>query len=499
MIRHDRSSFAFLSFVLLFAVAAGLAAWVRGSWLDEYWSWHLADPGLPPGKLLGERWIVDTHPPLANALYWLTRLAGADRLPEARLVLNLAALAFLTGLLLLFRRADPGSRSFYPVFGIAVLGLAGAATAFADFRSYFWQMAAAGGALAYLHYLLSAPAERSGRWLAVDAAGAAALLLSLWLHFVAALLMAPAAVLAAAALWWSGRGRAALKLALLLLVGLGAVAVAAAVQMNAAAGMLDVRWIGTGSGAALATFGARLGRIASAMAVPLLAMLVLARPSGLRIAPNGSTLFAVAVLGGLLAGAVLLLLANTVQPVVVERYLQPWSVMAAAALATILAPAVDRRPALLAALVAWSTLLLLRTAWVEGRRATWDEGAGQAAVAMARCPATRLYAAPHWRFGPFADSRSATLESPVAMKGYELVAKAAGVPVTVLDQRSPVLLEPGSICPILIWTSNLFAVPADAGPDELLRIGRIRLSRPASARMLFRDEQTLIIAVGPGR
>jgi hypothetical protein len=481
-----------LAALLLFALIASYAASARGPWLDEFWSWYLSQPAMSPERIWS-RWQEDTHPPLANALYWLVRQTGAASIQHARVILNLAALFFLGASLLLFQRRNPEQGRTYLVFGLLLLGVASTIPSFVEFRSYFWQIAAAAVALSYGYYLFTGPdhaVRRAGR---ADVVGLFALLVLLLLHYVTTLLMAPLFGFVALALWLQGRRGPALRLGVPLIAGTGLAGSTALLQAQTMAGVLDVRWIQSDTWQAallmLLTLGAALARAA----VPLLVGLLLTRPLPPRPA-TADIRFARLLLLGLATGGALLLLVNVAQPVVIFRYLLTWEVTVAFLAALLLAPAVAQRPAILWAVAGWSLLLAVLGAASANRDKGWQEGIEVLADARQRCPGSSLYAAPHWRFGPFADSRSAAFETPVIMTAYRELAGRDGLDLEVLDQRTPAILAIRPDCPTLLLLPRLFGVP-DVSAKELLGAGRLRPAEPASVRFHYRSNDTIVVVL----
>ncbi len=498
---HWPAAFLFAAVFLCFAAGASFAALNKGPWLDEFWSFYLTDPDLPLSRLLSERWLQDTHPVLPNMLYFLVRSLGAEDPGSARLLLNLPALAALGGATFLFFRAAERRRSFYPIFAALVLGLPDSILFVSEYRSYFWQIAVFAVAVQYVHYSL-AEAEREMRpgWLS-EAVGLGAVLLSLSLHFITSAIVSPFYLLAALALFLHGHRPAAFRLGGALALGWAILLPLAALQYSQGASDLDVRWITTTTGQALWLAAGNLGSMARSAVLPIALLLFLGirrMRGGSRAEDAGPRDLAILILRAVLIGAIGLLVLNALQPILVSRYFLPWQVMAVAAIAALCSAALSRRILLIALTGLWSIAGIALHAHEQAGQRRWHEGLEAASRIMAACPGTRLFATSHWRFTQHRNSRTADKESRVVGHGYRSLAAEAGVPLNLLDHRSPVSITPSPACPTLIWVQH-FTVGVVPSRERLLAQGGITLAGPAPVSIVPSSEDSTLFMIGRGR
>jgi hypothetical protein len=125
----------------ILAIAA-LDAGFRGPWLDEFWTLHLSDTSDGLLALIRDGWLRDAHPPLFSAWATLLSSLGISSISVGRLASNLLA----AGLMLLAARRlaqrMPEQAGFNTLLMLLALSLPEAMEAFANYRSYFWQVAA---------------------------------------------------------------------------------------------------------------------------------------------------------------------------------------------------------------------------------------------------------------------------------------------------------------------------------------------------------------------
>jgi hypothetical protein len=133
-----------IQLAMAIALAALLAlsahALLRGPWLDEFWTLELSDPSR--GLLrLSDGWLRDTHPPAFNVWATLLSSLGITSIPLARLASNLPAAGLMFWAAAEAVRRHRGDRSCHATLLLVVLVLPQSVEDFANYRSYFWQIA----------------------------------------------------------------------------------------------------------------------------------------------------------------------------------------------------------------------------------------------------------------------------------------------------------------------------------------------------------------------
>jgi hypothetical protein len=444
---RDRSAIRLARVIALSAIllAATAQALLRGPWLDEFWTQELSDPSR--GLLhLSDGWLRDTHPPAFNVWATLLSSLGITSIPLARLASNLpaAGLMFWAAAEAVRRRRD--DRSFHAAMLLLVLGLPQSVEDFANYRSYFWQIAAIASLVAIARHVVITTADldlRRDRGLAVVAVLATAG--SIAVHYVGAIfgsLLAGAIILRAVQRghWrWAG-----LVFVTASLAALSVVAVALLQARNWAVD-LDHSWIAPRPLAAV--LAVPLALIAGAVVNNVVSLVAL-WPGWRRWSPS-ERIFVV-LIAAVLAIALLVILAiNAVQPIVVDRYLVAVPVLVGGILAA-LAAKLDRDHwlhlllALVAVGMAAGPLLL------QGAKPQWEEGARAIGQIVKACPTTRIYAASGWALGPAAHTKAARREDPVFRRAYQTLARSHGYTVRFLGQNEAARVRPGR-CPVLVW------------------------------------------------
>lgn len=137
-----RAGFTLLAACILVFVAAQVDLWSRnGFWIDEYFSLWASDPALPLTRLLTERILPDTNPPLYFSLLSIIRLVIDDP-RSAFLVLNVAAIALTTWYV--FARGRAGGAPATALLAIALFLISGPVLYYApEGRAYLFGLCAA--------------------------------------------------------------------------------------------------------------------------------------------------------------------------------------------------------------------------------------------------------------------------------------------------------------------------------------------------------------------
>lgn len=463
--------------LLLGGVAAACAALARGSWFDEYWSLYLGDPGLSSAETW-RRWLTDSHPPLANALYRVVMwIAGGD-LVRDRLLLNIPPFLGLVAATALFHRRSPSGSLFYLLFALVAVALPGFAAGASEFRSYAWQICADAVALQFIHF---ATREDRGMLRGPElAVGSAAIAIATFLHFISGAIVGLALLGLIVDGWRRGDWRRLLIPTAVCVLCWAAMVGTVAVQLPQVRAALDVNWAATSSAAAAGMFVRAFG----------LAVLVAPVPAWIAVRRRGEAGRFVAILLGAAAVSLVGLLAlNALRPVLMDRYLLAWQLLVLGAIVALAAPELERRPRALGLFLAWTALMIALSAALQARAGGWESTRDRIAANVRACPGTAVYAASPWRLGPARTSSTAAREHPVFALGYDRLARADGFQVTMLPDE-PVILPLASPCPTLVWIEH----DAPGRPGTILRRGDIRFDAPARLRLVVGATGYVIVA-----
>lgn len=428
----------------------------RGPWLDEFWTLELSDTTDGLVALIRDGWLRDAHPPLFSAWATLLSSLGVSSIAVGRLVSNLLAAALM---LLAARRLAqrmPAQASFNTMLMLLVLSLPEAMEAFANYRSYFWQVAALATLamvarhVAALRIDLDLRKEADLAVIAALATGGA-----IGLHYIGGLfggLLAGAIALSAfrRGLWrWAAVMLASAALASVLIVA------SVALQMPNWASEFDHSWIDL---PLLDAMVVPVAIVAGAIAhnpAPLVGLVIGRAPLD---TPERRV---VAMIGGVLvAGLAIVLAVHAFKPIVVERYLISVPVLVCALMAI---PATR----LAQGSVAFGVLVLVSMAVAasplirSGIKPQWHESARTIAGIVAACPTTQVFAASGWVLGPASETRTAMREDPVFTRAYRWLAGRHGFTVHFIGLNDADRAMPGA-CPVLLWYEH---TPNDAEND----------------------------------
>jgi hypothetical protein len=470
--------------VAALALLSAAAIW-RGVWLDEFWSLILSDPAQPNSTML-RRWANDTHPFLPNMLYNAVLSLEPGSIGWQRLILNIPAyLLFVAGTFVLLRRTQ-GPRSFHVITLILIIALPAFAAGFTEFRTYAWQLCAAGLLVQLVHYLAS-----GGGALRPDAlsraVGALTVIVATNLHFIGGLIASvPIGLLLLflhrrrAWTWFYTLGGAA---------GLGwaLMVIQAAIQIPNVRQNIDVSWIGTSTLDALAMFGAAIGAVLIANPVAALFAFLDRDKRG----PQERD-FLLIIATALIGSAGLLLTFNAFRPILIDRYLVSWQALLAGAVAALSCRAIAAKR-----LRSWlfgtvAALACLAASIHYAQNAGWAATRDYLAATVRQCPETKVFAMNPWRVAA-PGSRVGAYEGETFAYGYERLARQAGFGMAMLPEEMVVLpVDPG--CPTLLWVEN-------AGPDnhprDVLRAARL-LVPPGTRLGMFKGHGGFVlVAIRP--
>ncbi len=452
--------------------AVVFAAHTRGIWLDEFWSQRLGDPDMSLAALAADRWLSDTHPPLANLLYRLVSATGITSISAQRLALNLPALFALTAATFVMARR---SGVAIPVIFAGALALAGTVEAFADFRSYAWQIAAITVLFQYTVLLFS---DRSAAM--VDhAIGAIALYLALSLHYVTAIQISIFVVGLVAALVAARRWREALIIVPVAAIAWVSLLATGLVLLGRMQRDIDFGWIQTSTPIALLLFGFLL--VTTLLSTPLVAYFAV---KGAREAANRSTgrVLVGILLWTVVAGFVALIALNIVTPIIVQRYLVVWQLAVVALLAVLAEPTIAASRWRMFATFGFAVPLIVYGALQAAQTTGWNENRDWIADRISACPATTVYALSPWALKTARASNSARRETAVILDSYRKMAREKGFAVTTLDLADRHRIDVSGTCPTLVWIEHID--PSDI-PDAayILRVGGLEPSMPVATNL----------------
>lgn len=457
---------------MLALAAVVFASTTRGVWLDEFWSQRLSDAGAPLAALASERWLSDTHPPLANLLYRLVMSTGLTSIGAQRLLLNVPALFALTTATLIFARRDGVA---VPVIFASALALSGTVEAFADFRSYAWQIAAIAIVFQYAVRLFS----RNPPTTTEHVIGAIALFLALSLHYVTAIQISIFVAGLVVALVAARRRREALVILAVAAIAWAGLLLSGLVLLGRMQRDIDFGWIQTSTPVALLLFGFLL--VTTLLSIPLVVLFALQGGRQTLGRPSHRTLV-FALMWTIAAGFVGLVLLNIVTPIIVQRYLVAWQLAVVALLAVLAEPVIAAARWRLFATFVVAALMVFLGARQAAQTTGWNENRDRIAARVAACPATQVYALSPWALKTARNSNSAARETLVILDSYRKMAREGGFVVTALDLAEPHRLDVGSTCPTLVWVEHID--PNDI-PDAayVLRVGGLAPSLPVRTQL----------------
>lgn len=486
--------FAMASIGAAIALAALLVtvARERGPWFDEFWSIWSITPEASATPLL-ERWLSDVHPIVWPLWTWATGNLPGDGMVARRLAANGLALLAATGGAAILWRARPANTPFLFLFFVAVLGTPAVALAFGDLRPYFVHVCAFAVALAFwVHLQQDLQDFRPREDRAVFWAGGIAILLSLSLHYVGALIASIAIAILVLQLWLQRRRGWAVRVGAVAAAGWSFMLASVALQFPRWQQYLDVHWIQTTPAQAVLI---ELSSIVFPFYLtPAMALVACAGwRINLGIGSEARRIVVPFVATVLISGAALFVL-NAITPMLIDRYLMLWIPLLCGACAALAAPVFDAR---------WMAPALLVMLGVSGARTLglldhlsgWRDGTDRVAALVRSCPTSRVYGMSSWRTRDYRTSRAGQRGLPIFALGYARQAQAAGFAVRPLPDDGRLDLS-GTTCPTLIWVEHAAQRPPQGARAFLADAGIVVTGLPADARLRLehrRDARILIV------
>jgi hypothetical protein len=420
---------------------------LRGPWFDEFCTLRISQASVPLATLFRDRWLPDTHPILFNAWATLIGRLGITSVIGGRMASNLPALAILLAIMMRFGRRAPEDRAFYFTFILLVLSMPWTITAFGNFRSVFWQIAGMAIMVQAARFIATTDHDLDTA-LEPDIAGIAVIgvFAAIALHFASGLagVAVVAAVLAVA--WARGLRKWTLLLFSTGLLACGFMVGSAWVQIGYWQGDIADPWIRTGAFAGILAIAGRIAIAFVHVPVPLVAG---ARYIGATIKEQRAFLSMMA--GGIMLAAILLMIVNAMQPIIVPRYLVGLTVPVVAIVAALGGRSAARRRWFAATAIIAAAVGILTVA-VRGQDGQWRDNAKRIAAIVGKCPSTAVYGMSGWLIDGDLHDRAAPPSQAIYAIGYGDLARSLGFQMTLINGSTP--LRRSAVCPTLLWVEH---------------------------------------------
>lgn len=414
----------------VFACAVLLASAVfRGPDFDEFATVQFTDPSMPLADVWRHLWLNETNPPL---FYWLARqwTALTGPLIVSRRMINGFALAAMMAWFAATYRARPQQRGFLTLYLLITLVSHFFIFYFAEYRSYFFQFAAA------TVFLGSAALDQIEGRTRISKAELAAIPFLFELHQVTALYAGATLLLLMISdvrlrTWRRLSARAGVAL-----ISGAPLLVFTWLQLHQPHAVIDaVDWIPrltTGKAAAqMANF---VGRGLGGNLISLVAAVGVLLAAALRPKPETARFLGLLACATALASLAILII-NHFTPLIVDRYFSFPTAVACCAMALLSEPLTARHPKAiwLFAAQAWLCLTVGAVQLVRDQR--WNDGADKLAALASQCAGTRIHG-------------GAVPESPIEWIGLNDLAARRGLHLLPFG-----LDQPGR-CSVLYWTET---------------------------------------------
>ena len=428
------------------------AAWMRGPWLDEFWSSWLSDPTTHIGRAFVERWMLDVHPPLFSfALYAIRHVVDFDMFGGRMVNLSIVAATFL---LFLHIRARSAHTAVLDLFAVCALSMEMFVEQVLDFRSYTAVGCTVFLVLVCAFVLLESGGARSGRSdRGIWAIFAFATILGINLHYIAGMYVDFLCATLAGALLLTRRTRECCRiLAILSVANAPVLAFVIAQRDYIITCITGGLWIETTAIDALVVTGVGMRR---ALLVPL-ALVALGfalnrfrwRPDRAAIDPGspGNLRFAGMLAAAMVAFLIFIVALNSVVPLVQGRYLMPVFITAQFALLCLIPERIFRLQerdyvyaVALTAIVAWHAASF-------ARQEQWTELTARVRQLTNDCPGSRVFTGVWWVI-------STPNEDRVFNFAYDSMSRRHGF------RQEPIHVDvtpnPSAVCPDLFWFEHV--------------------------------------------
>ncbi len=460
-------------------------ALLQGPWLDEFWTLELADTRKSMAQL-ADGWLRDTHPPAFNLWATLLDALGFHSIPLARLASNLPAIALMIWATACLSRGTLADRRYHALLVLLVLSLPQSVEAFANYRSYFWQIASLALLMAIARHVVATPYDLDWRrdW-ELLVLSIVAIVGSLGLHYVGAIFGGLLAALIFLYALAHGYRRWAMLHLSVSAATFGAVVFIAVLQAPHWAVELDHSWIEAQP--VLAVVSVPLVLIMGALLHNVIPMIALW--PGWRRWTRLERTFVAIITAVLIGGLALVFAVNTFQPIMVDRYLFAVPVLICGIMGS-LAAKIEGYP--LRLLLAANAVAMVACPFLLGEsKPQWKEGARLIAQIMETCPTTRVYAASGWALGPAAATRAARREDAVFRRAYTMLAAEHNFTVRFLGQgeMARTIIDE---CPVLVWFEHS---PNNAEDDPRAAVAASGLTGIEAKYFAYRTSTGLVVRV----
>lgn len=444
-------AWAALALCLLFTMLGIYAAYSRGLWLDESWGIFEGKRDLSFVDALHKRWLFEASPPYFYMFAWAFEPLTGDEIFGRRLLnlipLGLTALAFLK-----LRRRYSAHAGFVLLLGILILSHPHAMAYFAEHRAYFAILAGASllAAVFGLIALREQDYARSDRILLLLAS--AGMLTVFSLHYIVAFEVGLISGVFIAAFWLSGLRRWAIALALAGFVAALPILGAFLAQHQVLSEVAGTGWIHASIFKVLFFV---LLMVATTLAVASVAAVGMLRNLRAK-AGRSEGYFARVSLIALSVSIATILIANSWQSMIVERYLIAYVPFILAPVAALSARAIADDRVLLWGVGVFAAVLIAYLGWSTAREGRWYRTARMIVAARDACPSTTVHAIPFWlvRDRPFSIGPN---EPEVLRLGIGQVARRFGLVVQPGSSR-----EISRDCPTILWVEHFYGPMPDA-------------------------------------
>lgn len=461
---RDEKISLILFFVFSIAVMIGVTQ-LRGVGLDEFWSLHFGDLKISFATALHDRWLRDTHPVFANALYYVSMRIGLENIHFLRLILNTPPLFILYFSSFSMWRAN-NKHPFFILFSVYITSLPYFMNSFSEFRSYFFQLCLIGIVIQFVfHVILRAENESPFKNLLITALGIVSIAFGISIHFLTGLIVSTVVGLFLAYLIYWRRKFWFLIIAIPAIFAWCVTLLFVSLQFPYIVNDFDYSWLKTTVIHSVFLFGIVAIKIFIANPVANFSSIYSFRNWNSTLHPNNENNFIVILALSLLISATLLLSIHYFKPVIDQRYLTIWSVILCGLITALSASHILKRKLYFFLFLTAAITSVMYNGYKSSKYLGWYEGQALIANIVHNCPDTRVFATSSWRGSGGRYSKVAKRESEILYSIYKRLSHEAGFSVTLLPLEGVVKLPRPEHCPIVLWADH-HALTGD-GPARL--------------------------------
>lgn len=470
----------------------------RGPWLDEFWSLWQSQHDIPLSEMVRSRWMADFNPPLFSLVHWIFTPLIGDAVGAHRL-LNLLGAAWAAMFSIVAVKRFPHRIGFILVFAAILVSRPTTMLYMAEMRSYFPQLCCYFVLVTATVLILDPSAQGGGdlNW-QTDKAMAlmtvATIAAAINLHYVSSLLSCLLlGGLAGLCLLRRWRGWA-LTIVASAIVSLVPLASYLFLQLPFLVDSAKEYWLReTMSEAAATLFFTATGAFRTNPLALLLGALSFAVSLGLFLPASqrwvrgtGAAIFdkgfaghlvltksraqvSILLFAVLLSFGIAMLVATLRQPLVSERYLLNFEVVAVGLMACLASEALASRRILLVLLVAFTLLSVANNGRKVAREERWNSTAQKVAEFSRACTPSTIFGGVIKR-PTFSKNELAVHEWAITR-----LAQRHGLNVNYLDLSLGRLPPSDAACPSLLWVEHVdwSAIRPKPTVEELLRVLRL--------------------------